>query len=277
MNSIDGRRDTILITFGAGGRGWKSAARRIQRTASKLGIFSNVLIFDESWIQTAEPSLWDRILSYFRLNQFKGFGYWMWKPALLRWADQKWPDHQILYIDAGFEINPKEELVSQFKDFLEMSWDLGGIAFEQMGLPDDEWTKVEVFDYLEVNQTHRSMNQLYAGFICLPPGRTRRKLTNDFYELTKIQNGILFNDDCVAQQARQFKEHRHDQSIFSILWRQYELETLEDLTTVNNSAHFLFTAARNRTGISAKNPKLMLKLLRILNKIIDAISRSQYK
>lgn len=269
---VDGnhlKQDTVLITFGAGSSGWKDAARRIHRDANACELFSSVEIFDEKWIQDFEPELWTQIRNHLKSNQKKGFGYWIWKPALLKWADQKWPEKQILYVDSGFHIDLKENLASDFSNFLKISFESGGIAFEQIGLQEECWTKKEIFDYFKCTSEDKEKNQLYAGFILMPPGRTRKLLVNEFYDLTKFRNGYLFDDNLDSNQSNNLIETRHDQSIFSILWRKYKLPTTPDLTSTSNSGNFLFIAARNRTGFSANKPKVLLKLVRQVNKIRD--------
>lgn len=269
---VDGnhlKQDTVLITFGAGSSGWKDAARRIHRDANACELFSSVEIFDEKWIQDFEPELWTQIRNHLKSNQKKGFGYWLWKPALLKWADQKWPEKQILYVDSGFHIDLKENLASDFSNFLKISFELGGIAFEQIGLQEECWTKKEIFDFFKCTSEDKVKNQLYAGFILMSPGRTRTFLVNEFYDLTKFRNGCLFDDNLDSNQSNNLIETRHDQSIFSILWRKYKLPTTPDLTSISNSGNFLFIAARNRTGLSANKPKVLLKLVRQVNKIRD--------
>jgi hypothetical protein len=103
----------------------------------------------------------------------------------------------------------------------------------------------------------------------MPPGRTRTFLVNEFYDLTKFRNGYLFDDNLDSNQSNNLIETRHDQSVFSILWRKYKLPTIPDLTSISNSGNFLFIAARNRTGLSANKPKVLLKLVRQVNKIRD--------
>ena len=266
------KQETVLVTFGAGTSGWKDAANRIHRDAEACGLFSEVEKFDEKWIQDFEPELWVQIRNYLEANKKKGFGYWMWKPALLKWADKKWPDKQILYVDSGFNIDRKDHLVSQFDNFLKFSFQSGGIAFEQTGLQEECWTKNEIFNYFKVSVNDKLKNQLYAGFILMPPGKLRTSLVNEFYDLTKFRNGYLFNDVLEGKQSNKLIETRHDQSIFSILWRKYELPTTPDLTLSSNKENFLFIAARNRTGLSADKPKVLLKLIRGMNKLRDKIS-----
>lgn len=262
-------QETVLITFGAGSSGWKDAAQRIRREAIACGLFAEVEIFDEKWIQHFEPNLWCQIQDYFNVNQSRGFGYWMWKPALLNWADKKWPDKQILYVDSGFHIDEKENLIYNFRDFLRTAFEKGGVAFEQIGLKEECWTKREIFDYFKCNYSDKQKDQLYAGFILMAPGKTRSQFTQEFYGVTKFREGFLFNDERNQEQSMKFIDTRHDQSIFSILWRKYGLSTTPDLTTSSNIGNFLFIAARNRTGISATKPEFLLRLVRLKNRIRD--------
>ena len=202
-------------------------------------------------------------------DEKRGFGYWMWKPALLKWADEQWPNHQILYVDAGFHIFLDKKMIVAFKDFLEKSYSCGGIAFEQHGLQEISWTKREIFDYFEISEEEKLNFQIYAGFILLPPGQKRRDIISEFYSLTKKDNGYLFNDNHDINQHFNFIETRHDQSIYSILCRKYNLATISDLTAPVPNPRFMFIAARNRTGLSATTNRHILKIARGLNRIRD--------
>ena len=260
-------QETVLITFGAGDKGWKDAAKRVRRDAIRTKLFSDVEIFDENWIQDFDPDLWALIQGYLSTQQKRGFGYWMWKPALLKWADEKWPNKQILYVDAGFHIDRNNKLVAEFGDFLMKSFEIGGIAFEQVGLQDECWTKQEIFDFFKYRSQYKKNNQLYAGFILMPPSEVRKQFTFQFYNLTKHENGFLFNDSITCKQSDRFIETRHDQSIFSILWRNHGLATSPDLTKTENINKFLFISARNKTGLPANIPKYLLKMMRGVNRV----------
>ena len=266
-------RSTVLITFGSGTTGWQKAGMRVYRSAKKTGLFDEVVLLDAGFLKAHEPKSWDLISSYLEAGNKRGFGYWIWKPAILKWARVNFPNHQILYVDAGCEILVTKTLIDKFQKFLEASWDSGGVAFSQNGLSELSWTKSEVLQYHQITDEIAKSDQLYAGCILTIPSLAENQFIERYYQASIHDSGFLFNDDIRETQNQSFVEHRHDQSNYSLIWKKMDLHTIDDLCHKANKGNFLIYAARNRTSLPANSPELILKTSRVLNKIVDKLKQ----
>ena len=86
----------IFVTFGDGTKGWIDARKRIVREAKKAELFETHIGLDDKWLKEWAPDAFKIMRDFSIQNNRRGHGYWIWKPALLLWADKLFPKHQIL-------------------------------------------------------------------------------------------------------------------------------------------------------------------------------------
>ena len=184
------------------------------------------------------------------LNHQKGGGYWIWKPYFIKKVLDDLPDNDILiYCDAGCMINQHGN--KRFKDYIEIlnSSDKGSLAFE---LPhkEIEFTKWEVFDSLNCSAEIINSNQLMATVILLRKC-SHASLLVEYWNSILYVKPLLFTDDKhPGFQDDEFIDHRHDQSIFSLVRKTYGSEILPDetyfLDFIREGQNYPFWAARLR-------------------------------
>jgi len=264
-------KKNLLVTFGDGHHGWSRAANRIVRSAKYTNLFDQAVSLDLVWLKKYDPKLFSQICHLIKQGDTKGLGYWMWKPAVLKWAAENYPNHQILYIDAGFDINRNPSLIKEFEKFLKNNWSLGSCAFRQASFVEKYWTKKEVFDYFNSSPSIRFSDQVYAGFILMAPNKEREILIKDYCEAIRFDKGFLFNDSLRLNQIEGFIQHRHDQSILSCIWKEMNLNLESELVNFNNYGKFLMIAARNRTGLPANAGTVLLKSARVYSDFRDRL------
>ncbi|MBB5648203.1 hypothetical protein [Pedobacter cryoconitis] len=210
--------------------------------------------FDE--VKVYSPSTIDPIFAkHFKsiLEQGKGGGYWIWKPYLIKKIFDTLPENDILiYADAGCIINKRG--ARRFHEYLTLliATDTGILAFE---LPhkENEYTKQEVFDYLKTPAEIINSNQLMATVIMLRKCQHTTQLIDKWYD-TLYEAPYLFTDQKnPAIQQKTFIEHRHDQSIFSVLRKTHGAFIIPDETYfanfIEDGANYPFWAARLQDGI----------------------------
>jgi hypothetical protein len=160
------------------------------------------------------------------LGQEKGGGYWLWKPYIIRKVLNKLDEGDcIFYADAGsfFVKRP----VDFFRHCQALDQDL--IAFE-LPLIEKQWTKSQLFLSLECNDDYfRETNQVMAGFIFAKNSKFTRDFFDEFLSFAMDPVNITDKMSSVGQ-CREFIAHRHDQSIFSLLYKKYKLHPLPDIT-----------------------------------------------
>ena len=238
---------SIFVTFGAGRSGWIGAAKRITAEAQKTGLFEFCFNLDEEWLKTWDPEIYKIGLILRKNHPPRGFGYWTWKPSVLLWAHLNFPSFQIVYVDAGSEFfSAGVHLLG--KD-LEESLHSGGLAFNLPGHPDICWTKKDLLERLQVSDIDSKTDQVQSGFICLPMSKKRNSLLTDWRNIAIDQNGFYFTDELRSISDHRFREHRHDQSALSCLWKRHGIPQKTDSSFPNHDNSYGLQAKRNNSRL----------------------------
>lgn len=196
-----------------------------KQTALASHFFDEVTVFSPEDIDPAFSAHFEDTLNY-----RKGGGFWIWKPYFVKRVLESLEENDILiYCDAGCMINSKGE--KRFKEYIELlkQSETGCISFE---LPhkEIEYTKQEVFDYFKTSAAVIRSNQLVGGVLLLRKCPHTILLVDKWYG-TLYENPLLFTDDKNENiQHKEFIDHRHDQSIFSVLRKTYQSEVIIDET-----------------------------------------------
>ena len=238
---------SIFVTFGAGRSGWIGAAKRITAEAEKTDLFEFCFNLDERWLKTWDPELYKIGLNLRKNHPPRGFGYWTWKPSVLLWAHLNFPNHQVVYIDAGSEFDCTKETFVTLEKILNDSFTSGGLAWH---LPDHSeicWTKKESLLAFNATMEMKHSNQIQSGFIALPPTPTRLLLITDWRSWAIAKEGYFFTDQMTLKASAEFQEHRHDQSMLSLLWKKYHLPAPLDLTSPPHSTDLGLRSSRNNS------------------------------
>lgn len=173
----------------------------------------------------------------------RGYGYWCWKPQIILQTLADMDDGDILqYTDAGchLNVNGRDRLDEYFK--ITASSASGILAFQTkipepplvydgrnlLDLRDYKWTKGDLIDYFDVRHRNDIINTptIGAGIIFIK--KCPESLTIIKKWLTTIEDNFAYIDDTpsVGPNIDGFIEHRHDQSIFSLLCKINNIKTL---------------------------------------------------
>lgn len=176
-------------------------------------------------------------------NNPRGYGYWIWKPQVCLQTFRKMNEDDILvYCDAGCHINSNGK--QRFSEYIEMAKQNGSVNFEMHHI-ESHWTKKDCFDHLEVNQ-FANTGQIMATIFMLKKNEINVKLVEEWLRL--CENYHLVNDEpSVNSNYPSFREHRHDQSLFSLLRKKVGFKTIPDETYSSNwliIQHIPFQARR---------------------------------
>ena len=216
---------TTLFSFG----NWNYYPTLDRLEESAQGKVDNIVIFKESDIDT---DFYVKHQQHFRDK--RGFGYWIWKSYLVFEILKLINNNDILvYADAGCTMNMFA--IHRFNQYLNIvnSSQYGILSFE-LDVLEKTYTKMDLFEYLGLN-TDKFLNskQIIATTFILKKCNHTINLINEWYNTACIYNliddspSILKNDDS-------FIEHRHDQSIFSLIAKKYGTEILPDETYHKN-------------------------------------------
>jgi len=220
------------------------AGNRIIKQAKILNIFDNLNLYTAEDLKK-DKEFWDRHGTFIQNNK-RGYGYWIWKSYLIDKTMDKLKDGDILlYCDIGCEIIQNEkrylleyiEYVKKYKILAHALYITNEYAFSKMDLI----LKLGMTNYREVY-----FCQIESGIILLEVSNVIRKIIKEWYELCCDYHNI---DDSpsINPNVKFFYEHRHDQSVFSLLLKKYKIFT--DIIKENKCIKYI----RNRTGKSKFN------------------------
>jgi glycosyltransferase involved in cell wall biosynthesis len=227
-----------FITFGTGEKKYYDAVNRLTTQAESLQVFDSIRGYSEEDLQNDEV-FWNQHSTFVQENS-RGYGYCLWKSYLIKkkMADLKDGDI-LLYLDCGCELDiRKKQQVLSFFDFVKQDKIIGTkTQIEKVWNKMDLILKLDMFDprYLESPQ-HQ------AGAILFLVCSETRNLVNMWYGLGSEYHNI---DDTPSIQLNMdcFREHRHDQSVFSLLTKKYNLYS-------NHSLFNCLNYNRNISGVS---------------------------
>jgi hypothetical protein len=230
----------FLLSF-ADSRLWKSLAR-LNKQAEDLNFFNSIILGTEN-----DLNLDFRIKHIEKLLQgSRGYGYWAWKPQILIQILNKIQfGDSILYIDAGCHLNKLGSWrLEEYFEILEKS-PTGILAFQAktpvadisplhydgrplFDQPNYQWIKGDLFEYFGVreNPIYTHAQAIGATIILIKKNETSLKIVNEW--LSIIEHDFSLLDDAVSkvENLPGFIEHRHDQSIFTLLCLKYQVPTL---------------------------------------------------
>lgn len=192
---------------------------RIKRQALDMGIFDGIFICDEN--------SFDREFCYkFRENLkmgSRGFGYWVWKPYITGKIFDLLEDGDILcYCDVGCHLNlgGKRRFLEYFQ-MLESSQKhlLAFQSPEGKGLEEGVWTKGDLLDYFNVRGDNSILHspQIVATTFLAKKDRSILDFLSKWLEVYYKDFSLATDAPSRSENLPEFREHRHDQSIFSIL------------------------------------------------------------
>jgi hypothetical protein len=174
-----------------------------------------------------DPVFYKKI--YEPLMSCRGGGYWIWKPYFVkRVLDSLQDDEILIYCDAGSHINSNGK--QRFADYINMvqASKTGTVDF---GLfwREYQFTKQEVFDFFRTSPQIIQSGQLVGGILIFRKCAHSMMLVNKWYEIA-CNHPFLFTDEKRKQQHPGFIDHRHDQSIFSVIRKTYGANIISNET-----------------------------------------------
>jgi hypothetical protein len=164
-------------------------------------------IYTESDLAHISPGFFNR----WEVSQTRGFGYWSWKPVIIEDALLSIGANDVLmYIDAGDLFLPN--IVDIYAHELASS----PYLFFQGAGKLSEYCKKEALDFhKELKRRDFNSPMIEAGVLFWRNSEKSRLLLSKWRLLS--ENNKLIDDTKIVSQLPEFIDHRHDQSLLSIL------------------------------------------------------------
>ena len=263
-----------LVTFGSGST-WKPAVARLKSQCKKSKKFGKFISFSE---KDLDLKLW-RIDEAFIKENNRGYGLWIWKPFIIKKVFEIFPECElILYLDAGCELNNSPAAIKKLDSYINTAYNYGGLAFE-LPFIEKNWTAKCVIEKMDAVQFAET-KQIAGGMFFLRNLPKNMKLLNLWGEIMREDNHANLLGICKAQDPNSnFKEHRYDQSIFSLLWKMSGLYKIKDESfwapNWTLGLKYPIWSARSKLRLSFNTFYPILLAYRVLRKFIYLISNKK--
>jgi len=228
-----------LITFGSH-LNYIDAGTRLIKQANDLNVLDSIQLYTVDDLKQ-DNLFWEKH-SDFILKNKRGFGYYLWKPYLIQKTMMNMNDGDILlWVDAGCEIvsNERKYMIKYF-EIVKKAHILYTFASTEK-----EWTKMDLIKKMGMNDNrYLDSPQRAAGLVMFYVCEKTRKFVDEWYEIGNNNYSFIDDTPSVEPNYSSFKEHRHDQSIFSLLTKKYKFDYNMSLR-----GRCILTL-RNRSGVS---------------------------
>ena len=229
----------VLITFAGGGKKYHEAARRLINQGKSTGYFDETILYTDKDLKNKFVSFWNQHKKFI-LNNKRGFGYWIWKSFIIKKTMESMNNGDILmYLDCGCEIGGKKaSLIPNFFEYVKKDKIIGTETQIERN-----WDKMDLIVHLNM-ENHELLKtpQRQGGAVLYYVCKDTRKFINLWYNLC-CNYHLIDDSESVIPNKDYFREHRHDQSIFSLLTKKNNLfskKSLRDCVYIN----------RNKSGTS---------------------------
>lgn len=233
---------------------YRNSLARICQEAAAMNTFATIYSISEEGLG---EEFWDRYGSFVKKYR-RGFGYWIWKPWVCLHILRSLPEgHVLVYADAGCTLNAaaRDRLQHYIRSARAHPDGIVGfrIVVDGAEAPEARWTKAETLAALGcvTPACHRSTQVMATVFLIRNSPATRR-LVHRWLDLCTANDGALVTDASATERINeqfkeQFKEHRHDQSIWSLLVKQHAGTVLYDDEVDSTSPLYPIWGTRKRT------------------------------
>lgn len=201
-----------FITFGSHAN-YVDAANRLVTQAKELQIFNKTTAYTVTDLQ-ADTAFWAKHGQFVMQNP-RGFGFWIWKSYLIKKnMDQMKDGDIIIYSDCGCEIDVKErDYMIECIDRVKIDKHLGTDTHQ----PEKLWNKMDlILKFDALSDAYLESRQRQATVVMFLVCPEMRKFVKEWYEIC-CDYHLVDNSPSVARNLSCFREHRHDQAIYSLL------------------------------------------------------------
>lgn len=226
----------ILLAFAT--QDLKRSVNRLQKQAEESLYYDLIKIFNPN---DFDDKLKIYINNLLKKNKKRGYGFWFWKPYLIKKMMNNINDNDIIhYIDVGCHIiKNKNKKFNEYLNFLieEKNWILpfqyyfdenqrnNGINYPER--QEYKYTKSDLLKYFNFINSKEITDtpQFWAGNIFIKKNHESKEFLSEWINI--MYNNSHLVDDSISKinNHQDFIENRHDQSVFSLLCKKYKLNS----------------------------------------------------
>ena len=210
---INPKRRFVFVTFADGVH---FSGDRLCKEVSELDIFDEIVDFTPSML---DAGFVERHKGHF--EHARGYGFWVWKPQVILTTLQRMSDGDVLvYADAGCSVTPnsRSRFLQLFPDLLSHRDQPLLAAHPYSSFVTRQWNKADLLDHFGMlgREDVLRSEQIEAGRVGLVKCEANLKLIEAWSHIASDLHLIDDSPSTIVNDP-EFIEHRHDQSIFSLL------------------------------------------------------------
>ena len=213
----------------------------LEKTSIEIGKVDQFIRYTQEWLKSTP--FW--LKNSFILNRPRGAGYWIWKPYIILESFKSLQnDDVVLYSDAALKVidnitplfDLTRELPNDGKIIFKVPW-IGAQHIAKI------WCKRDCFVLMNCDEQKYWEAYMTNGAVSLwVKNEQNIEFLNEWLKL--LRDPRIVTDDpnmCGKSNFLEFKDHRHDQSVLSLLSKKYKFEIFRDPTQWGNDEINLFT------------------------------------
>ncbi len=214
----------------------KISVKKYLKEARSLNFYEKIKVFG---INDLSKERVNQIKEFFKKGERRLYGFACWKPEIIMSFLNEIPEGAIVqYSDIGCSFN--QNGINRLQEYVRIAEKNSILAFKyfrpNFNIIEDikyqiyyefEYTKKSVLDYFDVTKNQNILNteQIWSGTIFFKNNIISKEIIKKWKDACSISK--LINDDISDEiNHKYFKEHRHDQSIFSIICKLRKIECL---------------------------------------------------
>lgn len=224
---------TYFLTYGD--NGFYLSKKHLVYLAESSGLFDEVVSLGPQDLDQRFRKKYKNIL-----NKSRGGGFWIWKYEIIKnLINQINKNDIVVYCDAGASLNCSEKAVKRFNDYIEI---LKEPSISQLRMKcenhfiEKNYTNKKLFEYfdLDLNSEIANTTQLQAGHQFYKKSDETLNYFQEYQNLIDFDVNLITDHYSSEVQIEGFVEHRHDQSIFSLLSKKYSSHVIDNETEFRN-------------------------------------------
>ena len=261
----------------------KRSVLRFKNQASKINTYKNIKVYGYDDLSSEKKN---QINNFKKNNKIRLFGYGCWKAEIINDFIKIIPKDAILqYSDIGCHLNIKGE--KKLLEYCDLTVEHDILAFQYKKPKFDstdlkyqiyyehENTKSDLFNYfnLDLKSEVSKTEQFWSGSVFFKNNEKSKIFLKKWMDISKIDH-LIDDDVSKIENHKNFKEHRHDQSVFSLickLHKVYSISASEAEWAENNNGR-VWSHLENYPILAKRDKKYNL-LTRFINRQKKNINR----
>ena len=216
---MERKNKIVFVTFAntAFARTLERMRRQLLSSSETKQLFAKFYFFtekdlDQNFRRQLKPWLYRR-----------GYGYWRWKPYLVQKVLATLADGDVLvYSDAGCDYNAKA--IGRLREYIDrVMASKSGILVFQDNQMEYQRSKGDVLDFLGVREKRNILcsNQFFSGCFILVKSKNSVDFVSKWNKICVLHPDLVTDKASCSPNPDGFLEHRHDQSVFSLLAKEF--------------------------------------------------------